>query len=128
VLPADRPLRVLVVDDEPSFCQVLSLVLGSYGMQVATALSVVDANQALDKSTFDVLLVDLRLRDGRGDALFRSAIERDPLLRDHTLFMTGDISPEAERAIADTNCPYLRKPFDIAVAVEAVAALASGRG
>jgi hypothetical protein len=37
--------------------------------------------------------------------------------------MTGDITPEAERIIATTNCPFLRKPFDIALAVQAIAAL-----
>jgi ActR/RegA family two-component response regulator len=70
-----------------------------------------------------VLLIDLRLRDARGDAVFRAAIERDPAFRDRTLFMTGDITTEAERIIASTNCPYLRKPFDVTLAVQAIAAL-----
>ena len=37
--------------------------------------------------------------------------------------MTGDITIEAERLIAATGCPYLRKPFDITLAVQAIAAL-----
>jgi hypothetical protein len=45
------------------------------------------------------------------------------MLRDRTLFMTGDITAEAERIIATTNCPFLRKPFDITLAVQAITAL-----
>ncbi len=118
-----RPLRLLVVDDEPSICQALSLLFGWHGLEVATALSAAEAEHALSQSTFDVLLIDLRLRDARGDVVFRSAVGRDPSYRERTLFMTGDITSEAERIIAATNCPYLRKPFDITLAVQAIAAL-----
>ena len=119
-----NPLRVLLVDDEPAICQALTLLLGWHGIDVMSVLSVAEATDALRRSRFDVLLLDLRLRDGRGDALFRTAVEIDPSYRDRTLFITGDISTEAERAIAATNCPYLRKPFDITLAVHAIAALA----
>jgi predicted signal transduction protein with EAL and GGDEF domain len=56
-------------------------------------------------------------------ARVHAAVERDPSFRERTLFMTGDITTEAERIIAATNCPYLRKPFDITLAVQAIAAL-----
>jgi two-component system OmpR family response regulator len=122
---ADGPhaLQLLIVDDEPSICQALSLLFAWHGIRVETAGSATDAHRALAESKFDVLLIDLRLRDGRGDAVFRSAVERDPTYRERTLFMTGDITAEAERLITATNCPYLRKPFDITLAVQAIAAL-----
>ena len=118
-----HPVRVLVVDDEPSICQALALLFAWYGIQATTAVSAGEALRAIIELSFDVLLIDLRLRDSRGDAIFRSAVEHDPLYRDRTLFMTGDITAEAERIIAATNCPYLRKPFDITLAVQAIAAL-----
>lgn len=118
-----HPLRLLVVDDEPSICQALAMLFKWHGIEVVTALSAAEAMTAIAESRFDVLLIDLRLRDARGDALFRSAVERDPSFRERTLFMTGDITAEAERIIAATNCPYLRKPFDITLAVQAIAAL-----
>jgi two-component system OmpR family response regulator len=116
-------MRLLVVDDEPSICQALSLLFAWHGIETATALSAADAKQAIAKSQFDVLLIDLRLRDARGDAVFRAAVDRNPSYRERTLFMTGDITTEAERIISATNCPYLRKPFDITLAVQAIAAL-----
>ena len=118
-----HPMRVLVVDDEPSICQALTLLFAWHGIEVGTALSAADATSAITESHFDVLLIDLRLRDARGDAVFRAAVEHDPTFRERTLFMTGDITTEAERIIAATNCPFLRKPFDITLAVQAVAAL-----
>jgi len=122
---ADGPhaLRVLVVDDEPSLCQALAMLLGWHGVEVVTALTAASALAILDEHQVDVLLIDLRLRETRGDALFREAVERDPTFRERTLFMTGDITAEAERLIAATNCPYLRKPFDITLAVQAISAL-----
>ena len=117
-------LRLLVVDDEPSICQVLTLLLAPHGITVVTALSGAEARAHLAAGRFDVLLVDLRLRDVRGDIFFRSAVDTDPSLQDRTLFMTGDISTEAERLIAATNCPYLRKPFDVTLALQAIAARA----
>jgi len=112
-----------VVDDEPSICQALSLLFAWYGIETAIALTAADAHQAIVESRFDVLLIDLRLRDARGDAFFRAAVDLEPSYRERTLFMTGDITTEAERIIAATNCPYLRKPFDIKLAVQAIAAL-----
>jgi DNA-binding NtrC family response regulator len=118
-----HPMRLLVVDDEPSICQALSLLFAWHGIQVVTALTAAEASRALTESRFDALLIDLRLRDARGDAVFRAAVEHDASFRERTLFMTGDITVEAERVIAATNCPYLRKPFDITLAVQAIAAL-----
>ena len=118
-----HPMRILIVDDEPSICQALALLFAWHGLEVATAPSATEAHNAIAESRFDVLLIDLRLRDARGDAVFRAAVEHDASFRERTLFMTGDITTEAERIIAATNCPYLRKPFDITLAVQAIAAL-----
>ena len=118
-----HPLRVLVVDDEPSICQALALLFRWHGIDAVTALSAADAVRILTRMSVDVLLIDLRLRDARGDSVFRAAVGLDPSYRERTLFMTGDITAEAERIIAGTNCPYLRKPFDITLAVQAIAAL-----
>lgn len=118
-----HPLRLLVVDDEPSICQALAMLFKWHGIEVVTALSGADAIRTLAETRIDVLLIDLRLRDARGDIVFRTAVERDPSFRERTLFMTGDITAEAERIIAATNCPYLHKPFDIILAVQAIAAL-----
>jgi DNA-binding NtrC family response regulator len=118
------PLRVLVVDDEPSMRHAMALGLAWYGLRPAAVPSAEEALSVLAEQPFDVLLLDFRLRDARGDVLFRRVIDRYPLYRERTLFMTGDISTEAERAITATDCPYLRKPFDMTLAIQAIFARA----
>ena len=118
------PLRVLVVDDEPSMRHAMALGLAWYGLRPAAVPSAEEALNALGAQSFDVLLLDFRLRDARGDVLFRRVVDRYPHYRERTLFMTGDISTEAERAITATDCPYLRKPFDMTLAIQAIFARA----
>ena len=60
-----HPLRVLVVDDEPSICQALALLFRWHGIDAVTALSAAEALRILSETRVDVLLIDLRLRDAR---------------------------------------------------------------
>jgi DNA-binding NtrC family response regulator len=118
------PLRILVVDDEPSMRNAMLLGLAWYGQRPVAVPSAEEALSVLAEQPFDVLLLDFRLRDARGDVLFRRVVDRYPFYRERTLFMTGDISTEAERAITATDCPYLRKPFDMTLAIQAIFARA----
>ncbi len=52
-------LRILVVDDERDYCDVLEMILGAKEYQVTTCLSALDALTILEKSTFDVIISDL---------------------------------------------------------------------
>ena len=117
-------VRVLVVDDEPSICKALQIALTRAGIEARIAES---GDAALDKlrtEHFDVMIVDLRMPDLRGDVLFELASAIQPQLRHCTLFTTGDISDRAERLIAACHAPMLRKPFDLADAIDAVRAMA----
>ena len=117
-------VRVLVVDDEPAICKALTIALQRAGYDALSAQSGDSALALLANEHVDILLIDLRIPDTRGDVVFELAAATHPHLRHQTLFMTGDISAEAERAIAATNCPYLRKPFDMTLAVQAIYARA----
>ena len=86
------------------------------------APSTAEADALLGDSV-DAMLVDLRIPDMRGDVFFHIAAARFPKLRRRTLFMTGDISAEAERLIAQTGCHGLWKPFANANLIEALRAL-----
>jgi DNA-binding NtrC family response regulator len=61
----------------------------------------------------DVMIVDLRIGDMRGDALFELAAATQPHLRARSLFTTGDITVRAQELIEATGCPLLRKPFEL---------------
>jgi DNA-binding NtrC family response regulator len=58
---SDEPVRVLVVDDEDVLRSTLSRVLRQRGMVTTTAENGYAALDLLDKETFDVVLVDVRM-------------------------------------------------------------------
>ena len=115
--------RVLVVDDEPSICRALALALRRGGYEPLTAQSGDGALAQLQAGHVDVLLVDFRIPDLRGDALFELAASMQPHLRRQTLFMTGDITERAQQLIEACGTPFVRKPFDLADVIGAIAAL-----
>ena len=114
--------RVLILDDEPSICAALAQVLRRGGFDPVVAPSTAEADALLGDS-IDGLLLDLRIPNMRGDVFFHIAAARYPKLRRRTLFMTGDMTPDAERLVAQTGCGCLWKPFPNARLIEALRAL-----
>ena len=125
-LSAD-PVRVLVVDDEPAICRALSIALTRAGYLVTSAYSGDAALAVLSTQHVDVMVIDLRIPDTRGDVVFELAAATYPHLRNRTLFMTGDISERAYKLILSCKCPSLRKPFELKELIDAVHALAPPR-
>lgn len=114
---------VLVVDDEPSICKALTMALQRAGYDAEFALSGEAALGTIRSKHVDVLLIDLRIPDTRGDVVFEVAAAIQPQLRTQTLFMTGDITEKGHNLIAACKCNFLRKPFDLRDMLDAVAAL-----
>lgn len=102
--------HVLLVDDDAAVAKALAAVLSRAGYRVRVAGSAREAELLLD-DRFDVLVLDLRMPEMRGDALYFLASARQPWLADHTLFITGDITEQAEQLIRQTGCQLLHKPF-----------------
>lgn len=117
-------IHVLLVDDEPAICRALGLMLGRSGFRVTTAMSGEVAAAVVRKERVDVLVVDLRIPDMRGDTLFLLASAIQPQLRTRTLFTTGDITERAQELIEACHCPFLRKPFDTRELIDWVASVA----
>ena len=118
-----KRVRVLVVDDEPSICKALSIALTRAGYEAVTAQNGESALAIVRTEHVDVMLIDLRIPDMRGDVIFQVAAGHQQQLRYQTLFMTGDITERAYKLIAACNCNFLRKPFDLRDMTDAVAAL-----
>ena len=97
--PPRKP-RILVVDDERSLREMLSIVLGREGYDVATAEDVGSALDQIRRGPLpDVLISDLRMPDGSGVDVLRALKERSPgsvgLLL--TAFASADTAVEAMR-------------------------------
>ncbi len=121
------PIRILIVDDEPAICRALTIAFQRAGYVAFHAISGAAALDLLGREPIDVLVVDFRIPDGRGDVTYHYAAAIQPHLRDQTLMVTGDVSERAELLLDSCGCPYLRKPFSLTDILDAVRALAPGR-
>lgn len=120
----DNGIRVLIVDDEAAICKALATALERAGYTALTANSGDNALALLAERHVDVMLIDLRIPDTRGDIVFELAAATHPHLRHQTVFMTGDLSERAQKLIASCACGVLKKPFELKDMIRSVAALA----
>lgn len=106
-------LRALIVDDEPLARRRLHLILTQLGdgTEIAgEADGCVHALEAIARLNPDVLLLDIRMRDGSGfDVLDRLPDDRDP----EVIFVTA-FDDCAVRAFDVSAVDYLLKPVDSA--------------
>ena len=119
-----KALRALIVDDEPSICRLLEKALSDLGYDTVTAQSGESALAIVRGEHVDILLLDFRIPDMRGDIIFEVAAATQPHLAYQTLFMTGDILESSKALIRACKCNYLRKPFGLDVLAHALAAIA----
>ena len=61
--------KILLVEDDKNIVENLSAVLGAEGFQVKTASGQREALQAVEQESFDLLLLDVSLKDGNGFAV-----------------------------------------------------------
>jgi len=72
--------RILVVDDEESMCQYLSILLTKEGYDVATASGGVEALRLMEAQPFDVVLSDIQMPKLDGIQLLKGLKAIDPEL------------------------------------------------
>ncbi|MHC5038926.1 MAG: sigma-54-dependent transcriptional regulator [Planctomycetota bacterium] len=103
--------RILVVDDEESMREFLSVILKKEGYIVDCAAGGEEAFAKAQESDFDLILEDLKMPVMDGIALLRALKEKDPevLVIIMTAYSTWDSAVEAMRLGA---YDYIRKPFD----------------
>jgi two-component system response regulator PilR (NtrC family) len=104
--------RILVVDDEPSIREMVSILLEGENFDVTTAESVAEGRVALDKGRFAVVMCDLKLPDGTGlDVLRHGRALADP---PPFIIITAHTTPQhALEALRAGAAEYLSKPFDV---------------
>jgi len=105
---------VLVVEDEDPLRGLVTEVMRGLGHQVIEATSGQEALSLLERRTYDLVMLDLRLPDVDGQAVWQRAIAPHPRLAGRVVFMTGDImSSETQEFLDETGRPCLMKPFTI---------------
>jgi DNA-binding NtrC family response regulator len=100
---------VLIVDDEPGIRTALRANFLRHGWRVETASGVQDAMRSLDGNQFDLLITDIRMPDGSGMEVMRSARQSSPETAVILLTAYGAV-PDAVNAMRDGALDYLVKP------------------
>ncbi|MGA8180921.1 MAG: response regulator [Desulfobacterales bacterium] len=107
----NKPLKILLVDDEKGFVDVISKRMSKRNIDVTKAYGGKDALQALRKTDFDAVILDLKMEDMGGIELlkiFKKIVPDLPII-----MLTGHGSEEAARdGMKFGAFDYLTKPCD----------------
>ena len=102
--------RILVVDDEERICEAVEKALERIGYDVESSLDAFVAWEKFQKSSFDMVICDVKMPGMDGIALLDRIKEHDPITL--VLMITGYASIEsAVESIKKGAQDYIPKPF-----------------
>jgi two-component system response regulator HydG len=106
----DKPLKVLVVDDDKSICRWLNAVLTAEGYECCRARSVEDAEPLLREHPIDVALIDIYIGQANGLEFLEKLKTLQPECK--CVMMTARASIETvAHSVAVGALEYLSKPL-----------------
>ncbi|MBX3243899.1 MAG: sigma-54-dependent Fis family transcriptional regulator [Acidobacteria bacterium] len=104
--------NLLIVDDEQSYRQLLSLIFGDAGYNIKTASNGREALEILKAEPIDMIVSDVRMPDLDGIDMLRELRETMPDVG--IVFMTAHASVEAAREAFKLGADdFIEKPFDV---------------
>ena len=105
---------LLLIEDEATLRNAISRFLRNTGYAVDVAEGGSDALDLLATRSYDLILLDLRMKGMSGEQVYERIASRDPEQASRIVFMTGDLhSAAASRFIRLTGRPVLAKPFTL---------------
>jgi len=103
---------VLVVDDEPDICELLSITLERMSLAPRIAATIGAAQRMLKADRFDLCLTDMRLPDGDGLDLVKWIQQYSPSVPVAVLTAHGNMET-AVRALKLGAFDFVSKPLDL---------------
>jgi two-component system response regulator PilR (NtrC family) len=104
---------VLVVDDEPDICELLSITLQRMELNPRTANSIAAAQRLLKTEQFELCLTDMQLPDGDGLDLVKWIQQYSPSVPVAVITAHGNMET-AVRALKIGAFDFVSKPLDLA--------------
>jgi two-component system response regulator HydG len=103
--------KILLIEDDISFCKLLEKFLIKKAFGVTIAFSAAEARLAIKKESFNLILMDIRLPDADGIGLMAKFKNSNPEIP--VILMTGysDVNT-AVKAIKNGAADYISKPFN----------------
>ena len=105
---------MLVVEDDLPIAHMMAGILTDEGFDVDLADNGRLALEMIDAQHYDLILTDLRMPELDGVTLYRELERRKSGLLRRVIVITGTSGhPEYESFLAETQVPYLEKPFGL---------------
>lgn len=104
--------KVLLVDDEKDFLDVLGERMKLRGMDVSTAASATEALKITEKKSFDAIILDLKMPEMDGLEVLQNIKEKNPELQVILLTGHGSIEKGVE-AMRLGAMDFVEKPADL---------------
>src|ERR1700737_714057 len=104
---------VLIVDDEPDLCELLSITLQRMDLSPRTANTIAAAQRMLKAERFDLCLTDMQLPDGNGLELVQWIQQYSPNVPVAIITAHGNMET-AVRALKAGAYDFVSKPLDLA--------------
>jgi len=119
----EMPISILAVDDEQNLLELLILALGKRGFKVQTALSGTEALRLLEKESFQLALLDIKMGPVNGVQLLKEIKDRRPIIK--VIMMTAYPTTETRLQASENGASaYLTKPVNLQKLVETINSLA----
>ena len=114
-----NPIRLLLVDDEEGFVNVLTKRMARRNINVTVALSGTEGIQALRKNDFDVAVLDLKMEDMDGIEVLKIFKKMYPEMA--VIMLTGHGSEQAAKEGMEYGAfDYLTKPCQLEDLIEKI--------
>ncbi len=124
---ADERIRLLLVDDEEEYVNVLANRLNRRGIDATKTYSGTGALQAMREKEFDVAVLDLKMEDMDGIEVLKIFKRMDPKME--VIMLTGHGSATAAKQGIEAGAyDYLMKPCELMELVEKIREAAEKRG
>ncbi len=111
--------KVLLIDDEKDFLEIMAERMGTRGMDVSTASSAETALKLVDTHSYDAIVLDLQMPNMDGLETLRLLKEKRPELQ--VILLTGHATVDKGiQAMKLGAMDFLEKPADLGLLTERI--------
>ncbi|OUR95244.1 hypothetical protein A9Q84_15490 [Halobacteriovorax marinus] len=104
---------ILVVDDDLDICKLVETSFKEVGIPFLYCETIEHAKAEIDKSKFDMILLDISLSDGNGGEIIQYIREQNhDNIDTPIIIMSTYVNNEFSERIKDNVFSVLKKPFD----------------
>jgi len=119
--------KVLLVDDEEDFLDIMAERMRVRGIEVSTTTSATEALALIEEESFDVIVMDLMMPELEGTKALKAIKSRKREVQ--VILLTGYVTPEqVVQAVKLGAMDIMEKPPDLDALIEKIKKARDGKG